>query len=199
MDNTIVKYISVIILALLTLNIYGQSDLHSLVNKRDRYSMEDTIPIVSYLNPNLQNTDAAITINGMLINESAMYGFDPQRIESINVLNDSFEINNMKFYGQIQIKTKKAYDPSFISLKDLLLKHTSLKKEPGIIIFDDKIIFDRFSEIFVDEKFILKIEVQEINNDKNKIHFKLVKLVTRTEENVRDANQIFIKGKIDIP
>ena len=193
------KHILIIILALLTMGTYGQSDVQSLVNKRHRYSMKDTIPIVTYLKPNPQSTDAAIILNGKLINETALYGLDPQRIESMKVLRDSFEIDNKKkYYGQLHIKTNKGYEPSFISLKDLVFKHTNLKKEPGIILFNDKIIFDKFSERLVDEKYILKIYVQEINNDENDIHFNLVKLITRTEENVNEANQIILRGNNEI-
>lgn len=158
----------------------------------DRYSVLDTIPDVSYEQEKSSNRKSAIFFNEVLVSELFLKCVKPEDIDSINVQKDSIRINDENYYGIIKLFSNSDYKPKIISLKELLLKYTTLDADPDLILFEDEIISKRFDEIFIDEKFILKIIVQEVKTNNRNEKLTVIKLISRTKENVEEANKIYI-------
>lgn len=59
---------------------------------------------------------------------------------------------------------------------------------------DGPIIYTDYDTFLVGEDFILKIIVDKIKPSKDGIEINLVKLITKTPENIKDANEIRIRG-----
>ena len=51
-----------------------------------------------------------------------------------------------------------------------------------------------YDEFNVDENYILKIEVQSVENSKENLNINVIRLITRTKENLEKANTIILKG-----
>ena len=191
------KKISVAAYALLAFSFSCHSPSHSYasrINESEQpYSTEDTIPYVSYLRLNSQEIKPAYFLNGQLVDETFIKCMDPQKIENIEVIRDSFVIEDHQYYGQIRIITRQDYQPKIISLKDLISKYTTLTAPPDIIIIEDSVYAEDYENKYVDEKYILKIIVQELKSDNRDGKMITAKLITRTVENVAEANRIMIR------
>jgi hypothetical protein len=166
---------------------------------KPEYSMNDTIIRVVYSKPQLDFTKKpAVYINGTLIKEMNLSAINPNGIELINIEKEEVEIDHIKYYGKIFIKTKDNYDYSpipLISLNNLKAKYLSSLKGSVIFQIDNKQVIADYDEYLVNEKNILKIIVEDFENEKEKLKLHFVKLVTRTEENVKQANKIIIRGE----
>jgi len=92
------------------------------------------------------------------------------------------------------IETESGYDPKFISLKAFLKKHLNLDANPVIFQIDENIINEDYNDYVVDEKYILKVIVQKIKTSDKATDINHIKLITRTAENIKKANQIIIGG-----
>jgi hypothetical protein len=169
---------------------------------KPEYSMNDTIIRVVYKTPRLNSTKKpAVYINGALVKEINLLTMNTNEIESINIEKGEIEIDNIKYEGKIFIKTKDSYryNPRYlISLNNLKSKHLKSLKGPVIFQIDNYWITADYDQYLVDEKYILKIIVEEFENEKEKLKLHFVKLVTKTEENVKNANEIRIRGEKDI-
>ncbi len=167
-------------------------------NTQGAYNLTDTIPIVVYKNiskktPQTYSSSPAYFINGKLITDSdndVLSNLFPENIESINFKKTETEINGKKYSGEIHIKTKL----SVISLTDLTTKYVKLKENlPTIFMIDNKIIKTNSNDIIVVEKNILKIEVDEIIT--GNLNVNIVRLITRTKENVEKENKVYLRGQ----
>ena len=92
------------------------------------------------------------------------------------------------------ITTKENYKPNFITLEKLVEKHLPTETNPRIFQIDETVIDQNESEYLVDENYILKIELTTIKNPKLNSDVDFIKLVTKTSENIKKANQIMIRG-----
>jgi len=170
-----------------------------LTTSKPEYSMNDSIIRVVYSKPRLKSKKKpAYYVNGALVKEINLLTMNPNEIESINIEKEEIEINNIKYEGKIFIKTK---DNSSLSHSHLIslnnLKEKYINSLHGSIIFqiDNNRITDDYDEYFVNEKYILKIIVEDFENKKEKLKLHFVTLVTKTEENVKKANEIIIRGE----
>ena len=202
------KQILVILILILTMNIYGQADnLKTDVDKisdikfspvkiynTGRTTGNDTIPLVTYENENNSDQNPAFFVNGKFVNATLLKTLDPNVIESINVVKEGAEIDHIKYNGQIHIKTKDNYNPELISLNDLKLKYATLKDSPAIFLIDNEIIDSDYDKFIVDEKYLLQIVVEKIVNRKEKLKINVVKLLTRSEDNIQRSKDIRIRG-----
>ena len=59
-------------------------------------------------------------------------------------------------------------------------------------MIDNDIIKDNYKDYLVDEKYILKNVVDAIDNIDEKFHFQVVRLITKTDENLKRANAIML-------
>ncbi|MEI6752872.1 MAG: hypothetical protein WCK78_06870 [Paludibacter sp.] len=133
-------------------------------------------------------------INGIKSNSSFLRTFNPKFIDSIRVDKKEIKIDNTKHYGQIYVKTKSEYNPKLISLTELKQKYTKQSGMSTIFMIDNDIIKENYPDYFVDEKYILKIIVDILENKKEKLHVQIIRLITRTDENIKQANEIIIRG-----
>jgi hypothetical protein len=157
-------------------------------------SKTDTIIKVFYVNKNVSERKPAIYLNGQFVNENNIKTINPKIIENLRVESQNIMIGNKNYYGQIFINTKSNYKLHFISLTDLKLKYTNLKKNSTIFMIDNELINDNYDNFLVDENNILKISVEKIVNREEKLKFNFVKIWTRTEKNIRESNEIRIRG-----
>jgi hypothetical protein len=98
------------------------------------------------------------------------------------------------YYGQIHITTKNSYNPKIISLTELKEKYTNLKSEPTIFIIDGEIITSDYDEYVVDENLLWRIYIDKVENEKENIDLKFIKLLTKSEENLKKPAEIRIRG-----
>jgi len=51
-----------------------------------------------------------------------------------------------------------------------------------------------YDKYIVDENYILQINVEKVENKAENLEFYLVKLLTRTEENIKEFKKIYLRG-----
>jgi len=61
-------------------------------------------------------------------------------------------------------------------------------------MIDNEIISGEYNKYIVDEKYILKIIVEKIENKEENLQVNIVRLLTKTEENIKKSKQIWIRG-----
>lgn len=134
-------------------------------------------------------------VNDKFVGSQEVLNFiNPVKIETINVEKKKFGMNGTEYYGKIFIKMKSDYNPKFLTLKKLSEKYLKLNENPRIYQINEKVIEDSKDEILVDENFILKIVVEKITASENNTEINLIRLVTKTPENIKKANEIRIRG-----
>ena len=69
-----------------------------------------------------------------------------------------------------------------------------LNKNPIIYQIDEKVIENSKTDFLVDENFILKIVVEKITTSENNTEINLIRLITKTPENIKKTNEIRMKG-----
>lgn len=192
------RRILIVVITTLTMNVFGQIDgLNAKVefnpNQLEKIG-EDTIPQISYVTINNSDRNPAYYINGKYMSETILKTITPQLIDSIKVVNGVIELDGKNYYGQIYIQLKKNYNPKLISLTDLKLKYTNLTNTSSIFMIDNEIINGDYSKCIVDENYILKIIVEKIDNKEENLQVNIIRLLTKTEENIKKSKQIWIRG-----
>ncbi len=192
-----------LISVIFTLQLIAQSPENILKGKASGVNIfqkkidlsQDTIPQVIYLTEKKKHEDVLFFLNGQAFTEHGLEMLDPQDIEGITVQKDSMLVNGHMYTGQIYIDTKKEYQPKLISLNQLKEKYVKLVNEsPTLFMLNDKLIENNYDTFKVDEKHILSIEVQSVNNSQEDININVIKLISKTEENIKKANTIRLKG-----
>lgn len=178
------------ILAILTLAIWSTSTFGQITSNKE---LEKDISIkVIYANKEGNTNKPAYLLNGKYVGETQLGTLNPNQIESINVVNDNIEIDNIRYSGQIHIKTKGSYAPKLISLTDLKEKYTNLKNKFVVFMIDGSIINADYDKYMVDENYLLTIIVDKIENAQEKIELGLIMLLTRSDENIKKSKEIRI-------
>lgn len=192
------RQIIILVITTLTINAFGQVDnlKTKIVNNSNQFEKigNDTTLQVSYVNPNVSDRKPAYYINGKYINETILKTINPQLIDSINIVKRDVEIDGKNYYGQIYIQLKKDYNPKLISLADLKLKYTNRTNAASIFMIDNEIISGDYSKYIIDENYILKIVVEKIDNNEENLQVNIIRLLTKTEENIKKSKQIWIRG-----
>ncbi|MCF8716438.1 hypothetical protein JM658_16545 [Joostella atrarenae] len=117
-----------------------------------------------------------------------------EKIESINIEKENYTLNGKEYYGKIILKMKSDYIPKFITLNKLITKHLELENRPIVFQINGDVINQDYNEYLIDENFILKIISSKIKTSDKNIEINLVKLITKTTENIKKTNEIRIKG-----
>lgn len=192
------KYILIFVIALFSQNVTSQIRIIKVPEVKNtstqKISEPDTIIRVVYIDKNVSEKKPAYYLNGQFVCATLLKTLDPDIIEGINVEKQEIEIGGIKYYGQILINTKSAYEPKLISLTDLKLKYTDLKSTSTIFMIDNEIINEDYYKSLVDENYILKISIEKIENKKERLNFSLVRILTRTEENLKKSREIILRG-----
>ncbi|HWK57247.1 MAG TPA: hypothetical protein VNQ80_07920 [Parapedobacter sp.] len=154
---------------------------------------EDSLSIDVVYAQTTQNQDFAFMINGDFIASLAVQTLVPSGIESVNVIKDTV-VDGRTYKAVLWMTLKEEYTPIFISLNELKQKYTSLKSGPTVFMIDDRLITSGYENLMVDEKYILKIEVNTLSETEDQPDINVVKLLTRSEENIRKSKEIRIRG-----
>ena len=155
------------------------------------YSKDSEIKVFEEnpLNNTSHNDDIAFYINDILVSETIFRQLDPLKIESVNVVKEKLQHNGISYDARIYIKTKNDFKPEIISLGDLAKKYLTINSEILVFQIDDKVINQDYTDYIIDENFILKIVKSKIKSPNN-TDIALIKIITKTDENIEKANQV---------
>ncbi|HTM93680.1 MAG TPA: hypothetical protein VL095_14765 [Flavisolibacter sp.] len=158
------------------------------------YSQEvvkDTTLKVVYANRMNNNGKPAFYINEKFAGYLVL---DPNVIDNIRINKGEVQVDGTKYNGQIFIQTKSNYTPKLISLLTLKVRYTNLANKPAVFMIDGEIVNTDYDKFVVDENYVLQIIVDGIKNEKENIDLNVIKLLTKTEENIKRSKEIRIKG-----
>ncbi|MCB4800325.1 hypothetical protein [Neotamlana laminarinivorans] len=191
------KNIFALILLFVTFNLFSQ-DIIGKKSTKPNYSENSKIRVVykEKLNKFHSNKKpAGIFVNGIFVgDENVLNVINSEKIESLNIEKENFEKNGKQYYGKILVKMKSEYNPKFITLKELIVKYLDLDKKPIVFQINEDVINQDYNEYLIDENFILKIILEKIQTTEKSTEINIVKLITKTTENIKKANTIRIKG-----
>jgi len=155
----------------------------------------DTTLRVIHVDRNKVERQPAFIINGKYVmNQSLVSSLNPNWIENIKVAKGDTIINNVQYIGIIRIKTKNDYNPKAISLTELKNKYTEFKGKSVIFMIDGNIVNADYNNYVIDENNVLTIIVDKFQNTKESIDWGLIKLLTKSEENIKKRDQIIFRG-----
>lgn len=160
-------------------------------------SENDTIIKVVYKNKIEDKKNPAFFINGKFTNDGLLKTINANDIANIKVEKENFEYDNVEYFGKILIETKDSYKPKLISLNDLRLKHTNIRENSVIFLIDEDIINADYDKYLIDENYILSIVVEKFEKENEKLNINFIKLVTKTEENIKKSKEIRIRGNYE--
>ena len=184
-------------LALPTLS-YGQIQTGELsgvtILSTERYQEADTIPAVVYASQNRAEKTPLYYLDGVAVNQYAIKTLNPNQIKEIEVVKNDPSLGAGAEHGVIYITTKEGYTPRYISLNALKEKYVKISSRPTIFLLDGKVLNVDYDQYVVDEKYILKIEVESLDQPAEGLQVEVINLITRTEENVQKANRIYLRG-----
>lgn len=193
------KKIVFIITLFIAINSFGQINTEKgnglKITDQVAVSENDTIIKVYYKNQLENNKKPAYFVNDKLVNESVLKTLNPNEIDNVKVEKDDIEIDNVKYYGKILVETKSTYSPNFISLNNLKTKYTNIKENKIIFKIDNEIVNANYDNFIVDEKYILKIVVENYENKEEKLKVCFINLFTKSEENIKKSKEILLRGK----
>ena len=173
------KQLLVLVMLIATISIYGQT------------TVDSSIKIVYANNDTSANTPVYF-LNGRFINISS---FNAKIIDNINVVKEAINIDGTKYPGQVYITAKKGYEPKLISLTGLKDKYTNLKNKPAVFTIDGDFINADYDKFLIDENNLLQIDIDKFKNAKENIDLGLIKLLTKSDSNIKRSQEIRIRGK----
>ncbi len=191
------KNILTSIILLVTFQSFSQTLSGEISTSKPNYSENSEIKVIyndSLNTLHSKNKPVGIFVNGIFFNENLISTISPDKIETLTVQKESFEKNGKEYFGKIIIEMKSDYKPNFMSLKELTSKYLTLNTNPIIFQIDENVINQDYNEYLVDENFILKIVLNKTKTSRKNTEINLIKLITKTTENIKKANEIRIKG-----
>ena len=169
---------------------YGRLSVEKL-----KFLMEkDTIVRVVYNKEKNNENIPAYFVNDFQINNSSIKFIDPNSIEKLFVENGVFESNGRKYNGKIYIKLKENIEFKPISISDLKTKYLNLPELSTVFMVDGSIVYDNLNKVILNERNIYKIEVELLDNENEKLKLNTVNIITRTENNIKNSEEIKIRG-----
>jgi len=153
------------------------------------HQRRDTAFRVIKLNNITPTNQIAFFLNGKFI--GPQYSLAPNLIKDIRVLEQDTLIGTKNYTGQVYLTAKNDYRPKLSSLADLKAKYTEFKETPVVFMLDGDIIKSEPDSYFVDENTLLSVIVDNLDD----IQIGVIKLLTKTEENIKERNNIILRGK----
>ncbi len=173
----------------------GQSFAQILTLKSVGISIDqaqDSIPKVIYINDFSDKDKPMIFIDEEKVHESLLATIDPHQIDSIYVLKSKSPDDGIYDHGEIHFSMKASFKNRVISLFELKNKYIKELNKPCVFTLDGKIIREDETEYLVNESYILKMEIEEVNV--KQVHpFIVIKLYTRSEENLEKERRIILR------
>lgn len=180
------------VLALHAVGQISETNTYSFVNKYSQLN-DSTLQVIYKNQPSCRN-DVAWFVNNQIVGESGIKTLNPDQIASMNVEKKSVEIDSISYDGKVTITMKADYHPKLISLNELKLKYTNLKDSSVLFMIENDVIQGDYVKCMVDENYLLQVVVDKVHLKSEKMDFYLVKLLTRTPENIRKSKEIRIRG-----
>lgn len=121
--------------------------------------------------------------------------FDPEKIESINVVKnkDSAAPN-----GKVYIKIKKTETLNLLSVGDISRINHIPSGSTALFMLDNEIIKDT-TNFRIDSYYILKVETVKASEIRylpgNISNFEILKIITATKSNIERENRILVRGR----
>lgn len=151
-----------------------------------------------FLGQNKKTDDAAVFLDSSFISTNTMKYFNPDEIESVNVIKNDTIINNHHYSGQIYVISKNPKKYNFISLDQVKSEFTKIKTNDVIYMVNGEFIKDNIETFKIDRNYILKVEVTNSNafyNLRNSdTKFDIINILGKTKENLDNKNQILLRG-----
>lgn len=155
---------------------------------------EDTPLRVIYMGGSEKKKNTmAIFVNSVFISDYVAKHTNPKAIAKFSVEKGDIEINNVMYTGKVLIETKADYKPNFIPLNDFKKKHIATKRKSILFQIDDEIIQEDYDEYMIDENYVLRVIVEKVKN--KRLDFTLIKLLTRSDKNIKNSKRIMIRGQ----
>ena len=190
-------FISILFLSIYSFGQVKSEKVNGLKITENKIKVEnDTIIKVIYKKEVENNRKPAYFINEKLVNESIFKTINPNEIANVNVEKNDIAIENVKYYGKIKITTKSEYNPKLISLNKLKSHYIKTRINDVIFKIDNEIINADYDKYIVDEKYILKLIVENYQKENLKISF--INIIKKTEENIKKSKEIIIRGNDEI-
>lgn len=188
------KLFLVLIISLYGMCALGQvnSKINKLPNSGEPGNLNDTTLKIIYEKKEYHKNMPAYYVNGEFINDPHLY-FNPTQIEKIDVTKGESEISGVKYYGKVYLTLKKTYSVHSISLSNLLLKYTIINNSNNIFTINGNFITIDHENYFVNEDDIMRIIVDKIDDKKRNLNLNLIKILTKTKENIENLNKIMIR------
>lgn len=182
-----------LIIALCTFTISTFAQLKSTsANKTDtiRVSYDSDAKTRNHMSPDYTHNNPPVQfyVDNVFIGENAGISYlNPDEILSLEVDKKS---------RKIYMTTKNPAKLNFLSLQEVKNKYVKSSNPVALYLIDDKLIKDSHQKI--DEKYILSIQVSASDSFASfkdaQMKFDIIKITTRSKENLKKANTIMIRG-----
>jgi len=158
-------------------------------------TVNDTVIKVVYNNNKISNNPnpPAIFFNGKLVSYSLLSTINPENITSVNVVKKDTIIDSVKYFGKIMIQGKTPSKYNYMSLSEFKSKYVSSSENVPVFQIDGTIVDDNYDSYLIDEKNILRVVVTPVDNPKQKIKIDFINLLTKSNKNIEESNQIILR------
>jgi galactitol-specific phosphotransferase system IIB component len=154
--------------------------------------------ITLFFGQNNKSEEPVVFIDLNLVPSNTIEYFDPNEIESINVVKKDTTVNGVLYRGQINITSKNPKKYDFISLEQIKSEFTKIKSNDVVYIVNGTFIKDNIETFKLDRNYILKVEVtnsEEFYNLKeSNTKFDIINILGKTKENLENKNTILLRG-----
>lgn len=182
---------------ILTINAFGQKLTGKVpglkISNQKNLTENDTIINVIYKKQNENIKEPAYFINGIQVNKVFLRSINSNNIETLNIEKGDIEIDNVKYFGKVIVKTKNNYKPKLTSLNNLKLKYTDIKENSTLFKIDNSVVNEDYNNFMIDENSILEIIIEKYENKIENLKLNIIEIFTRSEENLKKADEIIIR------
>jgi hypothetical protein len=123
--------------------------------------------------------------------------FDPNQIENVRIEKGFDSINHTQ--GEIYVTSKNPKEHYFLSLDDIKAKYTKDTKAPVLFMLNNDFVQNNISTLKIDSSYILNVEIlrgADFDNLKENIpSLTIIRIKTKTKENLEEADRIYIRGR----
>ena len=122
--------------------------------------------------------------------------FDPNKIADIRVEKGYDTINHTQ--GRVYITSKNPKDYYFVSLGEIKEKYAKGATAPALFMLNNSFLQNNISTFKIDTSYILNVEIlrgADFDNLKENLpSLTILRIKTKTKENLEEANKIYIRG-----
>jgi hypothetical protein len=154
----------------------------------------DTAFRVIYVKKTKAHQQPLYIINGQASTSSVLFSMDPNMINDIQVLRGDTTVDKVTYSGRVIIETRQGIAPKYISLTQLKDKYTNLKGKTVVFTLDGNFINADYDKYVIDEAGLLTIVVDALQATKANSELGLIKLLSRSKQNIEDRKKIMIRG-----